>query len=214
MVVELVGHGGDGGQVLERGQGGVGAAEAHARGGLAGHAHGRVQGAREGVLGPVVASFQDGGHAGDHGRAAVGDQVPVRRLPAVRSPHQLPGLRVGHAVQVAQVFHCKFHGVEVAGSSPRLPRVFRIQSGSIDSCVRQSIQHDVRLQPCPGLCSWTSPCWSSVAAHAGSLPATSAPPPAAGLSSVPARRGCCCWTAAHCVNPSPSASLRLPSSRA
>lgn len=65
-MVKFLRHGGYRRQVLQRRQRGVGAAQAHP--GVAGHGHGRMQGARQSVIGTVVPrSLQYRGHAGHHG---------------------------------------------------------------------------------------------------------------------------------------------------
>lgn len=143
VVVELVGHGGDGGQRLQRGERGVGAAHPHpGRGGVAGNAHGVVQ--RQGQLRPVLpAAVKNRGHAGHHGRAGGrgggGSQVLVypqggrRRSRSRRSgsrrasaavvravaAHQLRirshGAHRHPAMQAADAVHChvRVHGVSV-----------------------------------------------------------------------------------------------------
>lgn len=65
-MVKFLRHCGYGGQVLQRRQRSVGATQAHA--GVAGHGHGRMQGARQSVICAVVpGSLQYRGHAGHHG---------------------------------------------------------------------------------------------------------------------------------------------------
>lgn len=65
-MVKFLRDGGYGGQVLQRRQRGVGAAQAHP--GVARHGHRRMQGARQSVVCAVVpCSLQYRGHAGHHG---------------------------------------------------------------------------------------------------------------------------------------------------
>lgn len=65
-MVKFLRHGGYGGQVLQRRQRGIGAAQAHP--GVTRHGHCRMQGARQSVVCAVVpCSLQYRGHAGHHG---------------------------------------------------------------------------------------------------------------------------------------------------
>ncbi len=109
--------------VLQRRQGGVSAAQAHAR--IARHGHRWMQRTGQRMVRAILPSpVQYRGHAGHHRWPPVRwHQVPVcRRLSRVWRVHQVPRLMgVWHAVQIPNVFHCKFHCWKTVFSSPSLP---------------------------------------------------------------------------------------------